>query len=51
MNFVTVDELNRLYEDTAKDLIALGRERERKKLVYLSEEGYLPEPISEIDAK
>jgi hypothetical protein len=37
--------LNVLYADEAKELIQKGRAHERAKLVRVSAEGYLPEPI------
>ena len=37
--------MNVLYADEAKELIQKGRAHERAKLVRVSAEGYLPEPI------
>ena len=41
----SLQELNVLYADEAKELIQKGRAHERAKLVRVSAEGYLPEPI------
>ena len=46
MNY-SLSELNSLYAEEAQKLIQRGRAHERAKLVRVSAEGYLPEPITD----
>ena len=46
MNY-SLSELNSLYAKEAQKLIQRGRAHERAKLVRVSAEGYLPEPITD----
>jgi hypothetical protein len=43
----SLSELNSLYAKEAQKLIQRGRAHERAKLVRVSAEGYLPEPITD----